>query len=140
MRKSILIAAMVLMSATAQAAPSRSLTLALNDGPAAAVQPKAVETPQATEAPKATETKPTEAPQFVERPPGGQYHDDRRPAEARRCGQAGRGSKPEGRKAEAQALLERGAHHWRTASPRRLLVRLENNARPRIWSGSAFLC
>jgi hypothetical protein len=69
MRKSILILAMVLASATAQAGPSRSLTLASNDEPAAAVQPKAVETPQATEAPKAIKTKPTEAPQFVERPP-----------------------------------------------------------------------
>jgi hypothetical protein len=52
MRKSILIVAMVLMSATAQAAPSRSLTLALNDGPAAAVQPKAVEPPNLPRHPK----------------------------------------------------------------------------------------
>ena len=60
MRKFILIAAMVLASASAQADPSRSLTLAANDEPAAAAQPKASD--------KAVEQLPAEAPKFVERP------------------------------------------------------------------------
>ena len=41
MRKFILVAAMVLVSATAQAGGSRGLTLASNDEPVAAAQPKA---------------------------------------------------------------------------------------------------
>ena len=60
MRKFILIAAMVLASATAQAGSSRNLTIAANDQPAAA------ETPKATD--KATEQPAAEAPKFVERP------------------------------------------------------------------------
>jgi hypothetical protein len=79
MRKFILIAAMVLASATAQASGTRSLTLASNDEPAAVEQPKASDkaTDKATEAPQASEaakpaetTAPTEAPKYVERPPG----------------------------------------------------------------------
>jgi hypothetical protein len=67
MRKFILIAAMVLASATAQAGQSRGLTLAANDDqPAAATdqakdQVKQSATP--AEAPKAAET-----PTYVERP------------------------------------------------------------------------
>jgi hypothetical protein len=57
MRKFILVAAMVLASATAQAGGSRGLTLASNDEPAAAEPSTAVE------------TKPAEAPKYVERPP-----------------------------------------------------------------------
>jgi outer membrane biosynthesis protein TonB len=53
MRKFILIAAMVLASASAQAGVTRGLTLASNDEPAAATeQPKASEAPKAVEAPK----------------------------------------------------------------------------------------
>ena len=68
MRKFILITAMVLASATAQAGGSRSLTLASNEQPAAAEQPKTVEqkpveTPKAVEAPAAGET-----PNYVARP------------------------------------------------------------------------
>src|SRR5260370_23627746 len=66
MRKFILIAAMVLASATAQAGQSRSLTLAANDDqPAAADQAKdqVKETAKPVEAPKATET-----PTYLERP------------------------------------------------------------------------
>ena len=55
MRKFVLIAAMVLVSATAQAGASRSLTLASNDEVTAAEQPKAAEAP-------------VEAPKYVERP------------------------------------------------------------------------
>jgi hypothetical protein len=63
MRKFILIATMVLVSAAAQAGPGRGLTLASSEEPATAEQPKAVEQPKATEAPKATET-----PAYVARP------------------------------------------------------------------------
>jgi hypothetical protein len=68
MRRFILIAAMVLASASAQAGPSRSLILASNDE-----QP--VSAPQTTPAPAAgtTTTAPqtattTETPKYVERP------------------------------------------------------------------------
>jgi hypothetical protein len=64
MRKFILIAAMVLASATAQAGSSRNLTMAANDQPVAAEAPKA--TPKATD--KGTEQPAVEAPKFVERP------------------------------------------------------------------------
>ena len=63
MRKFILIAALVLVSATAQAGVSRGLTVASNDEPSAAEQPKAAEAPKAVEAPK-----PAEAPKYVDRP------------------------------------------------------------------------
>jgi hypothetical protein len=56
MRKFLLITAMVLASATAQA-QTRGLTLASNDEPVAADPQKPAETPKAAEAPK-----------FVERP------------------------------------------------------------------------
>jgi hypothetical protein len=52
---------LVLASATAQAGGSRSLTLASNDAPAAAEQPKAVEQ-------KAVEEKPVDTPKAVEAP------------------------------------------------------------------------
>jgi hypothetical protein len=78
MRKLILVATLCLLSATAQAGVSRGLTLASNDEPAAAQQPKAseqkaseqkaseqkpVETPTSVDA-----TKPVEAPKYIERP------------------------------------------------------------------------
>ena len=68
MRKFILITAMVLASAAAQAGPMRGLTLASNDQPAAAepakpVEEKPAETPKAVEAPAASE-----APTYVARP------------------------------------------------------------------------
>jgi hypothetical protein len=63
MRKFILVAAMVLISATAQAGASRGLTLASNDEPGAAAQPKAVD------ASKSRDTaKPAETPKYVDRP------------------------------------------------------------------------
>jgi hypothetical protein len=67
MRKFILIAAMVLASATAQAGQSRSLTMAANDDQPAAAADRAKdqvkETATPVEAPKAAET-----PTYVERP------------------------------------------------------------------------
>jgi hypothetical protein len=65
MRKFVLIAAMVLVSATAQAGQTRSLITASADQPAAA-QAKPAETNKAADA--ATPATPTEAPKFVERP------------------------------------------------------------------------
>ena len=68
MRKYFLIAAMVLASATAQAGPMRSLTLASNDQPAAAEPAKPVEQKPA-EAPNAVKTPAaSEAPAYVARP------------------------------------------------------------------------
>ncbi len=66
MRKFILITAMVLASATAQAGPMRSLTLASNDRPAEQAKPveqNPAEAPKAVEAPAAGET-----PAYVARP------------------------------------------------------------------------
>jgi len=73
MHKFILIAAMVLASATAQAGASRSLTLASNDEPVAAAEqakeaPKEVTKEVPQEAPKAVETPSAETPKFVDRP------------------------------------------------------------------------
>ena len=61
MRKFMLITAMVLVSATAQAGGQRSLTLASSDEPA-----KSVDTKPADVAP--AEAAPAEAPKYVERP------------------------------------------------------------------------
>jgi hypothetical protein len=71
MRKFVLIAAMVLVSATAQAGQSRSLTVATAEQPAASTQPAAaepakVQTAQTPEA--ATPAAPAETPKYVERP------------------------------------------------------------------------
>jgi len=63
MRKFILVAAMVLVSGTAQAGVSRGLTVASGDEPPAAEQPNAVEAPKSVETPK-----PAEAPNYVARP------------------------------------------------------------------------
>jgi hypothetical protein len=71
MRKFILIAAIALASASAQAGEireTRNLTLAASDESAAVEQAKPVETLKAED--KAVETaKPAEAPKFVDRPP-----------------------------------------------------------------------
>ena len=52
MRKFILVAAMVLVSATAQAGGKRSLTLVSTDQPATAAQPQAAQTPKSVERPR----------------------------------------------------------------------------------------
>jgi hypothetical protein len=67
MRKFILIAAMVLASASAQAGQSRSLTLAANDDQPAAATDQAKD--QVTQSATPVETpKAAEAPKFVDRP------------------------------------------------------------------------
>src|SRR5580704_8320516 len=79
MRKFILIAAMVLVSASAQAGPSRNLTVAANDETAKVAQPKAVPdkvVQDKTVQDKATQDKTAtqvdeqgvETPKYVERP------------------------------------------------------------------------
>jgi hypothetical protein len=69
MRKYMLIAAMVLVSATAQAGQGRSLSLASNDEPAATEQPKAAESAKPVEAAKPVDAAaPADAPKYVERP------------------------------------------------------------------------
>ena len=56
MRKFVLIAAMVLISASAQAGVSRGLTMASNDEPAIAGQPAAVDA--TADQPKSDQTRP----------------------------------------------------------------------------------
>jgi hypothetical protein len=68
MRKFILIAALVLLSATAQAGGTRGLTLASNDEPAATDQPNAVEAPKYVERPAAVDTT-TQAPKVDQAKP-----------------------------------------------------------------------
>jgi hypothetical protein len=79
MRKFILITAMVLVSATAQAGQSRSLAVASNDETATVAQPAASEATKPSdvksvevkpsEAPAPAEAaKPADAPKYVERP------------------------------------------------------------------------
>jgi hypothetical protein len=69
MRKLILIAALVLASASAQAAGPRGLILASSDEQATADPSKPVETPKTIDAPRAAEdAKPVETPKYVDRP------------------------------------------------------------------------
>jgi hypothetical protein len=71
MRKFILIAAMVLASASAQAGQSRSLILAANDEQPSTEQPAIPAAPQTTPAPAVapqTTTTTTDTPKYVERP------------------------------------------------------------------------
>jgi outer membrane biosynthesis protein TonB len=65
MRKFILITAMVLVSATAQAGGSRGLILASNDEPAAAPAQSTDTKPVDV---KPVETQPAETPKYVDRP------------------------------------------------------------------------
>jgi hypothetical protein len=67
MRKFILIAAMVLVSASAQAGPSRNLTMASNDEPAAVEQTKAVPDKAVQDATQVDELG-VETPKYVDRP------------------------------------------------------------------------
>jgi hypothetical protein len=97
MRKFVLVAAMVLASATAQAGASRGLTLASGDEPAAAEQPKAAEAPKSVETPK-----PAEAPNYVARPAAVDAT-----TEAPRVGQAKPGSERNSRTFRAERQRHR---------------------------------
>ncbi len=69
MRKFILIAALVVASASAQAAGPRSLSLASNDDQSATQQPTPTEASKPVETPKTVDNaKPLEAPKYVDRP------------------------------------------------------------------------
>jgi hypothetical protein len=71
MRKFILITAMVLVSAAAQAAEPRGLALASNEDPLAATPARSVEPRPADAKPvdvKPAENQPVETPKFVDRP------------------------------------------------------------------------
>jgi outer membrane biosynthesis protein TonB len=69
MRKFILIAALVLASASAQAAGMRGLILASSEEQATADPSKPVEAPKPVETPKAVDdAKPGETPKYVDRP------------------------------------------------------------------------
>jgi hypothetical protein len=117
MRKFILIASMVLVSATAHAGSDRSLTMASSEQPAAAVdQPKAVEAPKATETPAASET-----PAYVARPAAidtttqGPKADTSKPA-TDKTAQAPKADKPKHRheSTEARVIYELHRHgiYW----------------------------
>ena len=69
MRKLILIAALVLASASAQAAGPRGLILASSDEQTTADPSKPVETPKTIDAPRPVEdSKAVETPKYVDRP------------------------------------------------------------------------
>jgi hypothetical protein len=68
MRKFILIAAMVLVSASAQAAPSRNLTLASNDEAATVAQPNAVQDKVVQDKATQVDEQGVETPKYVKRP------------------------------------------------------------------------
>jgi hypothetical protein len=104
MRKFILIAAMVLVSASAQAGGTRSLTLASNDEPAAAPQPTAVEAP-----------KPAETPQYFARPtavttPTTQPKTDQTKPVAENDTQALKVEKPKRKRESTEARVIRELH------------------------------
>ena len=103
MRKFILIAALVLVSASAQAGVTRSLTMASNDEPAASAEQPKVSEVKASEAPKAVETpKPAEAPNYVARPAAVDAT-----TEAPRVGQAKPGSERNSRTFRAERQRHR---------------------------------
>ena len=68
MRTFILIAGLVLASATAQAGDNRSLSLAGSDAETTTAPAKTNVAPQTAEAPQAAEAPKAEAPKYIERP------------------------------------------------------------------------
>jgi hypothetical protein len=113
MRKFILITAMVLASATAQAQP-RSLTLASNDEPIAAEPQKPAETPKYVERPPAVDTK-TETPKSEPASPGIEKKADVPKADVPKT-QAVRTERPKRRQlsTEARVIYELHRHgiYW----------------------------
>lgn len=99
MRRFILISAMLLISASAQADGPRGLSLASNDETVAAEQPKATEAPEA-QSPKA------ETPKVVEQPNDAAPRPSK--ADQSKADQA-KSASGKNRKAEVQALADRGA-------------------------------
>ena len=104
MRKFVLIAAMILVSATAEAGQSRSLITASADEPAA-TQAKPAETTKSADT--ATPAATTETPRFVERPAA---VDATTPAEADSC-------KPTPRTAKIDTKTDKPRHkkYWTEA-------------------------
>jgi hypothetical protein len=123
MRKFILIAALVLASATAQAGQSRSLTMASNDETAAIQQQ-----PASSDATKSSEAKlseavapseaakPADAPKYVERPPAVDTATDQTKAAPEKSSQIVKAEKPKHRHdtTEAQVIYELHRHgiYW----------------------------
>lgn len=133
MRKFILIAAMVLASATAQAGQSRSLTMASNDETVAVEQqPASTEVAKTSEAKtseaKTSETKsaevaapteaakPADAPKYVERPPAVEPAADQAKAVPEKGTRVAKAEKPKHRHelTEARVIYELHRHgiYW----------------------------
>jgi hypothetical protein len=129
MRKFILITAMVLASATAQAGQSRSLTMASNDDQAiVGQQPAASEVTnpsdvKSTEAAKPSETaapaeaaKPVDAPKYVERPPAVEPAAEPAKTSPEKSSQVVKAEKPKHRRetTEARVIYELHRHgiYW----------------------------
>ena len=112
MRKYVLIAALVLVSATAQAGATRGPNLASNDAPAAtAAQP--TEPAKATDAPQAVETaKPAEAPKFVDRPAPVSTTADTPKAEATKPAPTAKADKPKRRHYWSEARIIGELHRY----------------------------
>jgi cell division septation protein DedD len=110
MRKYMLIAALVLISATAQAAGTRGLTLASNDEPTVVEQPK--EQPKAAEAPAAAQ-----APKYVDRPAAVNTTTEAPKADAAKPvadNNPRRAEKPKRKSTEARVIYELHRHgiYW----------------------------
>jgi hypothetical protein len=116
MRKYVLIAALVLVSATAQAGatrgPNLGPNLASNDEPTAtAAQPK--EQPKATEAPPAVETaKPADVPKFVDRPAPVSTTADTPKAEVTKPAKTAKADKPKRRHYWSEARIIGELHRY----------------------------
>jgi hypothetical protein len=128
MRKFILIAAMVLASATAQAGQSRSLTMASNDDQAVVEQqPASSEAAKTSEAKSSAVTpseaaapaeaaKPADAPKYVERPPAVDTVNEQAKTAPEKSSQIVKAEKPKHRQetTEARVIYELHRHgiYW----------------------------
>jgi hypothetical protein len=133
MCKLVQVAAMVLISASAEAGRSRSLSLAsLDDQVATRAKPADINTAQTSATPaqptaiKSAETVTTETPKFAAAgrdEDGADCRDHASSAAAERFGEASRLACGEGEPRQAQEHSDGNPHHQRVASPRDLLVR-----------------
>jgi hypothetical protein len=119
MRKFILITALVLASASAQAGALRGLTVASNEEPVAAEPSKAADVKATDVKPvddKATDTKSSEAPKFIERPAAVDAPADQPKADASKPVPDKRVDKPRRRResTEARVIYELHRHgiYW----------------------------